>query len=123
MKKGHIIAERYRVLDEIGKGGQGTVYLVEDRVDQNTKRAIKVYKRDLLPSDKTWRRIQDEVDALQKIDSERVVTIIDTNISVDTRDLDEPPYIVMELAKFQNLRKHNYFRKDIVIRDARAERA
>jgi len=113
MKKGHIITERYRVLDEIGKGGQGTVYLVEDRVDQNTKRAIKVYERDLLPSDKTWRRIQDEVDALQRIDSERVVTIIDTNISADTRDLDEPPYIVMELAKFQNLRKHNYFMKDI----------
>lgn len=113
MKKGHIIADRYKVLDEIGKGGQGSVYLVEDRVHQNIKRAIKVYKEDLLPSDRKLRRIKDEVLALQRIGSEQIVTIIDTNINIDIHGLDEPLYTVMELAKFQNLRNHDYFRKDI----------
>lgn len=49
LEAGRIIAERFRIKRCIGGGGQGTVYLVEDTINNNCEKALKTLRKEVLP--------------------------------------------------------------------------
>jgi serine/threonine protein kinase len=102
-RRGYIIADRYVVLDHLGAGGMGSVYLVEHKV-MNRRMAIKV-----LPTSS----VQDEV-LLQRFYREgRAVAAVHHPNIVQSYDLDkdgELHFLVMEYVEGTNLH-------DLVTRD------
>lgn len=110
--KGKIIADRFKVVDKIGEGGQGTVYKVHDTVNDNKEAALKILKRKYLPKD--IKRMKNEAEVLSGINSDNIIKIISTNLDKsDEDDFKSEPYIVMEYARYGTLREHNYFNGEI----------
>lgn len=89
-------APRFEMIKALGSGGQGNVYLVRDILDENTERALKTLKARFLPKDFT--RLRKEVKALMKIQSNRIIRILDTNIFDYTATSGTDPYFIMEYA-------------------------
>jgi len=110
--KGKIIADRFKVVDKIGEGGQGTVYKVHDTVNDNKEAALKILKRKYLPKD--IKRMKNEAEVLSGINSDNIIKIISTNLDkCDENNFKSEPYIVMEYARYGTLRQHNYFNGEI----------
>jgi serine/threonine protein kinase len=111
MKPGTIVDNRFRIVKILGKGGQGTIYLVEDTINDNARRALKTLRKEILP--KNLGRMQREVLALKGIKSEFVLSMEATNLDTYQLDSEEVPYFVTEFAEYGTLRKHNYFNGEI----------
>src|SRR3954470_16588676 len=73
---GEVLAERYRVLQKIGEGGMGTVYLAE-HVRIEKKVAIKVLSGDFARRGDLVTRFEQEAKAASKIGHENIVDITD----------------------------------------------
>jgi len=55
MKKfsnGTVINNRYRILKSLGEGAFGVVYMVEDMINHNTRRAMKEFAKEAIPKGK-----------------------------------------------------------------------
>ncbi|KPK74918.1 MAG: hypothetical protein AMJ89_05220 [candidate division Zixibacteria bacterium SM23_73] len=111
MEKGQLIDDRFKVVELIGKGGQGEVYLVEDVIENNLKRALKKLRTEFLPKDLD--RMKKEVLALKNIGSDRVIPITATNLDEYEHSSEQVPYFVMEFARYGTLNKHNYYKGEI----------
>ena len=85
---------RYRVLDELGRGGMGTVYLAEDAA-LGRKVAVKLLhgqsKREAMV------RLLREAQAMARLTHPNVVSVFEVGIEA------EPPYVVMEYVEGQTL--------------------
>ena len=94
-----IIADRFEVRRQLGRGGMGTVYLVHDRKHKR-KMALKTLHRELL--DKPWvtARFIREAKATRLLDHPGVVKIFGTYRS------DEDLYYTMEYIRGRNLRSY-----------------
>ncbi len=81
----------YRLLEEIGRGGMGTVYRAE-RADAEFEKqvAIKVVKRGM-DTDEVLRRFRNERQILASLEHPNVARLYDGGVSPDGR-----PYLVME---------------------------
>ncbi|MBP7863828.1 protein kinase [bacterium] len=83
-----IFADRYKIVDLLGKGGMGEVYLAED-MTLNIKVAVKVLPASL--AELGAARLQREAIALAKLSHPNIARVIDF-----AQTKDESPYMVME---------------------------
>jgi len=70
-------ADRYRVLQLLGDGGMGKVYLAEDLVLEGEKVALKILRLDLCNDDKHVKRFIREVQLTRKVAHPNVVRTFD----------------------------------------------
>jgi serine/threonine-protein kinase len=81
----------YRILEEVGRGGMGAVYLAERADDEFRKRvAIKLVKRGM-DTDEVLRRFRSERQILAFLEHPHIARLYDGGASDDGR-----PYLVME---------------------------
>ncbi|MCB9595235.1 MAG: serine/threonine protein kinase [Sandaracinaceae bacterium] len=102
-KPGEVIAERYRVVREIGAGGMGQVVEVE-HLDLEKRFALKLIRPDRWDEslDARFRR---EARALAKVSSPRVAGVTDFGV-----DDERGPFYVMELVEGEAL--HDVIRRE-----------
>lgn len=97
VRRGDVIAERYRVERVLGAGGMGVVVAAR-HLKLDTRVAIKVLSADLRSSREALIRFDREARAAVKIKSEHVARILDVDV------LDSGlPYIVMEYLDGEDL--------------------
>jgi serine/threonine protein kinase len=96
-----VVAGRYRVIGEIGRGGMGAVWLVE-HVHTGDQLALKVLHRMFGDSPDIVERFRREARAAAKIKSEHVVRVIDADISPE---LGNVPFMVMEVLEGEDARR------------------
>jgi serine/threonine-protein kinase len=89
--EGTVVAGRYRIVRELGRGGMGSVYLAE-HVNTGGHWALKVmHGSDHLGADRAA-RFRREARASSRISSENVVRVTDADVAAE---LDGAPFIVM----------------------------
>jgi serine/threonine protein kinase len=86
----------YRVLDRLGKGGMGSVFLAEHPV-LGRRVAVKVLSDSLRADPGARRRFVREARAAAALDHPNIVHVFDVNMTHD------PPYLVMEYVDGINL--------------------
>lgn len=92
------IADRYQVLDEIGRGGFGTVYRAFDpRLGREV--AIKRLSEPVDPGSDLQARFEREARILASLDHPNIVPIFDAGLD------DDYPYIAMKLVAGRSLRQ------------------
>ncbi len=97
--RGTTFADRYEILEELGKGGMGEVYKVMDeKLDEEM--ALKVLKPEIAAEKGTIERFKNEVKLARKIAHRNVCRMYDLN------EEEEIPYITMEYVKGDNLKSH-----------------
>ncbi len=99
---GSLFAERYEVLEELGKGGMGEVYRVKDNT-LDEEMALKVLKPEIAADKGIIERFKNELKLARKISHRNVCRMYDLN------EEEETPYITMEYVKGEDLK--NYIRK------------
>jgi serine/threonine-protein kinase len=98
---GQIIVSRYRVVQQIGRGGMGAVYLVE-HVHTGDRAALKVLQGAASQDPESIERFKREARAPARIQSENVVRIIDADTAPE---IGGAPFLVMELLNGDDLQK------------------
>jgi serine/threonine protein kinase len=94
---GSIFAERYEILEELGKGGMGEVYRVKDeKLDEEM--ALKVLKPEIAADKEIIERFKNELKLARKIGHRNVCRMYDLNEEKDT------PFITMEYVKGEDLK-------------------
>ena len=94
---GSRFAERYQIIEELGKGGMGKVYKVLDK-DVDEKIAIKLLKPEIASEEKIIERFQNELKLARKITHKNVCRMYDLNKFEGT------PYITMEYVSGEDLK-------------------
>jgi serine/threonine protein kinase len=92
---GRVIADKYRLLHELGRGGMGTVWAAE-HLSLGTHVAVKLIDRQS-PSPSALRRFEQEAHAAARLRSPHVVQVLDYGVDGKT------PYLVMELLEGASL--------------------
>ncbi len=96
MQRAQVVDERYGLVDPIGGGGMGSVWLAEDRrLKRNV--AVKFLKADLADDDELRTRFEIEAQAMAKINHPFVAEIFDVGHA------GSQPYIVMEYVEGDTL--------------------
>lgn len=90
-----IVADRYELIDEVGRGGMATVWRARDRRLQRIV-ALKLPRAELL-DDVMIRRVEREARLAAGISHPNVVTVYDSGI------VEGEPYVVMELLEGRTL--------------------
>lgn len=90
---GTIIAGRYKLLEQIGDGGMGTVWMAEQRAPIKRLVAIKLIKPGM-DSNAVLGRFEAERQALALMDHPNIAKVLDGGTTAEGR-----PYFVMELVK------------------------
>lgn len=83
----------YRVLERIGEGGMGQVFIAEQLRPVKRRVALKVIRTDM-PSKQILARFEAERQALAMMDHQNIAKVLDAGITDDGR-----PYFAMELVK------------------------
>lgn len=94
--EGRLIADRYRLLSPIGRGGMGTVWRAMDELLRREVAVKEVHAPAGLSSDdveRTYARLEREAWAAARVANRNVVTVYD--VATD----DDRPWIVMELVR------------------------
>jgi serine/threonine protein kinase len=100
---GSIYAERYEILEDLGKGGMGEVYKVKDeKLDEEM--ALKVLKPEIAANKDMILRFKNELKFARKIAHRHVCRMYDLNEEEGT------PYITMEYVKGEDLK--SFIRKE-----------
>lgn len=90
---GSIIAGRYKLLEQIGEGGMGTVWVAEQREPVQRKVALKLIKPGM-DSKTVLARFEAERQALALMDHPNIAKVLDGGLTAAER-----PYFVMEYVK------------------------
>ena len=96
---GQLLAERYFVERELGRGGVGAVYLARDRKLHDKAVVIKILLEKSLQNSWVVQKFQQEKEALARVDHPGVVGILDTGELPDGK-----PYLVMQFIDGVTLR-------------------
>ena len=88
-----IIADRYKIRQEIGEGGMGTVFLAEQLRPVRRQVALKLIKRGM-DSRNVLARFESERQALALMEHPHIARVLDAGTTADGR-----PFFVMELVK------------------------
>jgi serine/threonine-protein kinase len=94
---GMIIAERYRIEQELGRGGMGTVYLAE-HVTVGRKVAVKVLTREWSTHETVAKRFREEARAASAAGHPNIIEVFDAGTLPDRR-----LYLVMEYLDGRSL--------------------
>lgn len=97
---GRLVAGRFRLESELGRGGMATVYKAKDEALGRTV-AVKLFRRGLA-DDEDMQRQRDEVHLLASLNHPALVTLYDA--AADADGAGEDAYLVMELVTGQDLR-------------------
>src|SRR5258706_3776632 len=95
-RQGQIIAGKYRLERELGRGGMGSVWLAQ-HLTLNSPIAIKLIEPIIMQNPETLARFLREAQAAASLRSPHVVQILDHGVDEDL------PYIVMELLEGESL--------------------
>ena len=90
---GTTVAGRYRLLEAIGEGGMGTVWMAEQRVPVKRLVALKLIKLGMA-SKTVLARFEAERQAMALMDHPNIAKVLDGGMTEDGR-----PYFVMELVR------------------------
>ena len=85
----------YRVLERVGEGGMGVVYLAADAEQRPV--AVKVLRPAVAGDPDARRRLAREVETMRRVRSPFVAEVIDADVTCD------PPYIVTRYVRGQTL--------------------
>src|SRR5262245_39307531 len=96
---GTIIAGRYKLLERIGEGGMGEVWVAKQTEPVQRKVALKLIKAGM-DSRQVLVRFEAERQALALMDHPHIAKVLDGGLTADQR-----PYFVMELVNGQPLTK------------------
>ena len=97
LKIGHIFADRYQILEELGKGGMGRVYKALDKqIDEEV--ALKLIKPLIASDEKTLERFSNELKLARKISHKNVCQMYHFEKEKET------PYITMEYVEGKDLK-------------------
>ncbi len=96
---GILVAGRYRIVRELGRGGMGSVYVAE-HVNTGGLWALKVMHGNDHLAEERAARFRREARASARIVSENVVRVTDADVAAE---LDGAPFIVMELLDGEDL--------------------
>src|SRR5215470_7059546 len=94
---GEMLGKDYLVIEPIGFGGMGVVYLVEHQTLRK-RFAAKVLSAELAANLEARARFTQEAHAASQLDHENIVNISDFGATADHR-----PFFVMELLRGQTL--------------------
>ena len=83
--EGDVIAGRYRVVRELGQGGMGLVYLVEDIELGDQKVALKMIQPQLVAHSEAQKRFAQEVMVSQRLTDTNIVRVHDLKRSEGLR--------------------------------------
>jgi serine/threonine protein kinase len=97
MKRGHIFAGRYEIIEELGKGGMGRVYRVEDTKIRE-EIALKLLKPEIAVDKKTIERFRSELKIARKIRHKNICGMYDLGEEKGAH------YITMEYVPGEDLR-------------------
>ena len=97
LESASLFAERYEILEELGKGGMGEVYRVQD-IKLNEEMALKLINPDIAADKGTIERFKNELKLARKIAHRNVCKMYDLNEEKDT------PYITMEYVEGHDLK-------------------
>ena len=89
----HQVIDRYKVLQQIGEGGMGTVFMAEQTRPVSRRVALKIIKPGM-DSKGVIARFEAERQALAMMDHPNIAKVLDAGTTDDQR-----PYFVMELVK------------------------
>lgn len=88
---------KYRILDRIGSGGMGEVFLVQ-HLNLNVRRAIKVIKPEILTKTGMRERFRHEAEAVARLNNPHIITVH------DYEEIHGIPCIEMEYFESRSLR-------------------
>ncbi|MDH7512466.1 MAG: serine/threonine-protein kinase [Clostridiales bacterium] len=94
---GSTFAGRYRVIEELGKGGMGQIYKVLD-AEVKEKVALKILKPEIASDEETIERFRNELRFARKISHKNVCRMYDLNREQGTQ------FITMEYVEGENLK-------------------
>lgn len=97
--KGRDLFGKYRLLEKIGEGGMGEVWLV-DNLQLDRKSALKLIKPEIAYNDKGWRRFQREARLMAKLEHPNAVVVY------DFKRTHSMGYIEMEFVRGRSLDKY-----------------
>ena len=92
-KPGTVVAGRYKLLESIGEGGMGTVWVAEQTEPVRRKVALKLIKSGM-DSKSVLARFEAERQALAMMDHPNIAKVLDGGLTEQGR-----PYFVMEYVK------------------------
>jgi serine/threonine protein kinase len=95
--RGTLFAERYEIIEELGKGGMGNVYRVEDKKTKEEV-ALKLIKPEIASDEKTIDRFRHELTTARKIRHKNVCGMYDLGEHKGTH------YITMEYVPGEDLK-------------------
>jgi len=98
LTSGSTFAERYQIIEELGKGGMGKVYRVLDK-KLKEEIALKLIKPGIASDKKTVERFSNELKIARKIGHKNVARMFDLNEEQGTH------YITMEYVRGEDLKK------------------
>lgn len=97
-KIGRVINERFRVLELVGKGGMGSVYLAEDLSRKGTYVAIKMLHAQLSEDKVSVKRFQQEASAASDLKHDNLIQQYDYGMMDEKQ-----PFLVMEYLQGDSL--------------------
>ncbi|MCJ7680964.1 MAG: protein kinase, partial [Candidatus Aminicenantes bacterium] len=97
LRRGSIFAGRYEIIEELGKGGMGKVYRVEDKKIKEEV-ALKLLKPEIASDKKTIERFSNELKMARKIVHKNVCRMYDINEEKGNH------FITMEYVSGQDLK-------------------
>ena len=97
LTRGTLFAGRYEIIEELGRGGMGTVYRVEDKKSRE-EIAVKVIKPEIAVQERTIERFRNELTTARKIRHKNICGMYDLSEYRDTS------YITMEYVPGEDLR-------------------
>jgi Tol biopolymer transport system component len=95
--RGTVIAERYEIIETLGRGGMGQVYRVYDKKIEGEV-ALKVIKPEIASSEKTIERFRNELKLAREISHRNICRMYDLNEENGTY------FITMEYVPGENLK-------------------
>ena len=96
--RGTTLANRYEIIEELGKGGMGRVYRVEDtKLKQEV--ALKLIKPEIVKDKKTIERFRNELKTARKIRHKNVCGMFDLG------EAEGAHFITMEYVRGEDLKK------------------
>lgn len=96
MSDGQVLAERYRLIEQLSRGGMGSVWRAE-HIELGTPAAVKLIDPTLADTEEALIRFRREAQAAASLRSSNIVQIFDYGVAGGI------PYIAMELLRGQSL--------------------
>ena len=110
LTRGTVFAGRYEIIEELGKGGMGRVYRVED-TNIKEEIALKLINPEIASEKKTIERFKNELKIARKISHKNVCRMFDINEEEGT------PFITMEYVPGEDLK--NFIKKQGKLKEER----